>query len=144
MGTQALLIGAVILFASDTKEDVAREVERAVQTIQAAFNRGDAATLRGLMAEDLVTVLPYARFSNAADLLKVLSAWKYSDYKIEGLRVKALTGDVALVTYQATIKGTYRGKDVPSPVWVAEVWVKRDGKWLQASYQETPVANNAK
>jgi hypothetical protein len=28
---------------------------------------------------------------------------------------------------------------VPSPVYVGEVWVKRDGKWLQASYQETPL-----
>jgi hypothetical protein len=52
--------------------------------------------------------------------------------------VKPLTGDVAQVTYRATIKGTYAGKAVPSPVYVGEVWIKRDGKWLQASYQETP------
>src|SRR5262249_41834675 len=107
MGAQALLIGAVILFASDTKEDGGREVGAEVQNIQAAFNRGDVATVRGLMTEDLLTVLPYARFANAAEQLKVLSAWKISDYKIEGLRVKALTGDVALVSYRATIKGTY-------------------------------------
>ena len=59
--------------------------------------------------------------------------------KLEGLKVKALTKDVALVSYQATIKGTYKGKEVPSPVQVVEVWMNRDGKWLQASYQETPV-----
>jgi hypothetical protein len=52
--------------------------------------------------------------------------------------VKLLTDDVAQIIYRATIKGTYAGKAVPSPVYASEVWVKRDGKWLQASYQETP------
>jgi hypothetical protein len=68
-----------------------------------------------------------------------LSDWKTSEYKIEGLKVKTLTKDVALVSFQATIKGTYKGKEVPSPVQVVEVWIKRDGKWLEASYQETPL-----
>jgi hypothetical protein len=61
-----------------------------------------------------------------------------SEYKIDGFKVKALTKDVAPVSYQAAIKGTYKGREVPSPVQAAEVWARRDGKWLQASYQETP------
>ena len=96
-------------------------------------------TLKGHMTEDHVTILTCARFANTADQLKVLSDWKFSEYKIDALKVKTLTKDVALVSYQATIKGTYNGKEVPSPVQVAEVWVRRDGKWLQASYQETPL-----
>ena len=95
--------------------------------------------LKQLMTEDHVTILTYAQFSNTADQLQVLADWKFTEYKMEGLKVKALTKDVALVSYEATIKGTYKGKEVPSPVQVAEVWINRDGKWLQASYQETPV-----
>jgi uncharacterized protein (TIGR02246 family) len=140
MGLQALLTGAVVLFAADTEAGLAQEVERAVQAVQAAFNRGGGEALKGLMTEDHVTILTYAQFANAADQLRVLSSWRCSEYKIAGVRVKALTRDVALVSYRATIKGTYQGKDVPSPVRVAEVWVKRGGKWLEASYQETPVA----
>ena len=113
-------------------------MERAVRAIQAAFNKGDVGTLKGMMTEDHVAVLSYARFANAADQLKVLSHWKFSEYKIDGLKAKPVTMDVALVLYRATIKGTYKGKEVPSPVQVGEVWVKRDGKWVQASYQETP------
>ena len=79
------------------------------------------------------------RASARADLLKVLGELKISEYKMDGLKVKTLTKDVALTSYRATIKGTYKGKAVPSPVRVVEVWIKRDGKWLQASYQETPV-----
>ena len=140
MGLRSLWIGMVVmLLALQAKADTAEEVEHAVRTIQTAFNKGDVDALKRLMTEDHVTILTYARFSNTADQLQVLADWKFTEYKLEGLNVKALTKDVALVAYQATIKGTYKGKEVPSPVQVAEVWINRDGKWLQASYQETPV-----
>jgi uncharacterized protein (TIGR02246 family) len=142
MGLQPLVIVALAaLSTGDTQQAVTKEVEEAVHAIQTAFNKGDAATLKQLMMPDIVVILPYARFSSAADQLKVLSHWKYSDYKIEGLQVKALTKDVALVVYRATIKGTYKGEAVPSPVQVGEVWVKRGERWRQASYQETPVGS---
>ena len=140
MGLRSLWIGTVVmLLALQAKADTAEEVERAVRTIQTAFNKGDVDALKRLMTEDHVTILTYAQFSNTADQLQVLADWKFTEYKMEGLKVKALTKDVALVSSQATIKGTYKGKEVPSPVQVAEVWIHRDGKWLQASYQETPV-----
>jgi ketosteroid isomerase-like protein len=129
--------------AAPAKGDVAAEVERAVYAVQTAFNKGDVDAVRKLLTDDHVALLTYAHFSNTADQLKVLSDFKFSEYKIDGLKVKPLTGDVAQVTYRATIKGTYAGKVVPSPVHVGEVWVKRDGKWLQASYQETPAAGNS-
>ena len=139
MGLRCLLIGtSILLLAVQARADTAEEVEDAVRTIQRAFNKGDVETLKGLMTEDLTTILTYARFSSAADQLKVLSDWKFSEYKIDGLKVKPLTKDVALVSYSATIKGTYKGKQVPSPVQVGEVLVRQDGKWKQASFQETP------
>src|SRR6516162_1039704 len=98
MGLRCLLIGtAILILAVQTSADTAEEVEDAVRTIQRAFNKGDVDTLKGLMTEDLTTTLTYARFSSAADQLKVQSNWKFSEYKIDGLKVKPLTKDVALV-----------------------------------------------
>ena len=134
-----LIVTAVLLLAVQVRADTAEEVERSVRSIQTAFNKGDVDALKRLMTEDHVTILTYARFSNTVDQLQVLADWKFTEYKLEGLKVKALTKDVALVAYQATIKGTYKAKEVPSPVQVVQVWINRDGKWLQASYQETPV-----
>jgi hypothetical protein len=79
MRLQALLIGAVVVLpAAGSEANEAKQVERAVHAIQVAFNKGDESTLKGMMTEDHVTVLSYARFSNAADQLKVLSDWKFS------------------------------------------------------------------
>jgi uncharacterized protein (TIGR02246 family) len=140
MGRRALLIGTAVLFcAVQAGADTAEDVERSVRALLKAFNKGDVDTVKGLMTEDHVAILSYARFANRADQLKALADWKISEYKTGALKVKALTGDVALVSFRATIQGTYKGKEVPSPVQVAEVWVRRDGKWRQASYQETPL-----
>jgi predicted lipid-binding transport protein (Tim44 family) len=140
MALRFLFIGtAVLLLGVQARADTAEEVERSVRAIQTAFNKGDVDSLKRLMTEDHMTTLTYARFSNTADQLKDLGEFKFSEYKIEGLKVKALSRDVALASFQAAIKGTYKGKAVPSPVQVVEVWVERDGKWLQASYQETPL-----
>jgi uncharacterized protein (TIGR02246 family) len=114
-------------------------VERSVRSIQAAFDNGDADTLRGLMTEDHVSTMTYARFSSAAELLEALPDYQFSEYLFSELKAQLLTPDVALAWHQATIKGTYKGREVPSPVKVTTVWVKRGGKWRQASYQETPV-----
>src|SRR5262245_6096308 len=94
-----LIVAAGALPAADTEGDTAREVEQAVHAIQSAFNKGDVDTLTGMMTRDHATVLSYARFANAADQLKILSDWKFSEYRIEGLEVKGVTRDVALVWY---------------------------------------------
>jgi hypothetical protein len=91
------------------------------------------------MTEDHVSIMTYAHSSSADELLKSLSDYNFSEYKISEQRVKFLTQEVALASQHATIKGTYKGKEVPSPVHVTTVWLKRRGKWLQAFYQETPV-----
>src|SRR5262249_29990811 len=143
MGLRSLLIGtAVIILAVQAGADTTEELKRSVRTIQTAFNKGDVDSLKRLMIEDHLTVLTYARFSNTADQLKVLAEFKFTAYKIKGLKVKALTRDVALATYQSTIKGTYKEKEVPSPAQVVEPWIRRSGTWLQASYQERQVDRN--
>src|SRR5262249_34083692 len=108
----------------------ADEVERSVRSIQSAFDNEDRETLRGLMTKDHVTIMTYAQSSNAGELLKSLSDSTFPEYKSSHQRVKFLTQEVALASHHATIKGTYNGKEVPSPVHVTTVWLKRRGEWL--------------
>ena len=70
------------------------------------------------------------------------SDYKISSYEMAGLQVIPLTKDVVLLTFRADIESTFRGRQLPSKVRVVETWVRRDGKWLQASYQSTPVGDS--
>jgi hypothetical protein len=61
------------------------------------------------------------------------------DRQISDLKVIIVSKDTALVTFRAALKGAYRGKPVTSTVLARQAWIRRDGKWMEASYQETPV-----
>jgi hypothetical protein len=37
------------------------------------------------------------------------------------------------------MKGTFKGRDIPRNSFASAVWVKTDGRWLEAFYQETPL-----
>src|SRR5262245_48938412 len=125
---RSLLIGAAtLLITGQARTGPGEEVERSLYAIQTAFNKGHVDLLKGLMTEDHVSVMTYARISGAAQLLKSLGDFKFSEYKISALKVKMVTKDVAVASHQAAIKGTYKGREVPSPVQVTTIWVKHDG-----------------
>jgi hypothetical protein len=134
-----LIVTGLILPAAYGQDDPAPLVEKSLRSLKTAFNQGDAETIKRLMTKDHELTLSYARFTNTADLLPALGDFKIIDYKIDGLQVKVLAPNAALATFRATTNGTYKGRVVPSPARVVEVWIKRDGQWLQASYQESPM-----
>lgn len=59
----------------------------------------------------------------------------FSDWKM-----LPIDNDSVILTYNVTVKATYKGKDLPpGPYRAAAAWVNRDGKWLALFYQQTPV-----
>jgi hypothetical protein len=59
----------------------------------------------------------------------------FSDWKM-----MPIDNDAVILTYQTTLKATYKGADVPpGPYRSAAVWVNRDGKWSALYFQQTPV-----
>jgi hypothetical protein len=65
----------------------------------------ETATLRGLMTEDHVSIMTYAYSSNAGELLRSLSDYDFSEYKISEQQVKFLIQEVAIASHHATSKG---------------------------------------
>jgi uncharacterized protein DUF4440 len=60
------------------------------------------------------------------------------DYAVDQFRVTRLSAEAALVVYHARQR-TLCGKiAVPSPVWVSSLYVRRNGRWLNALFQQTP------
>jgi hypothetical protein len=63
----------------------------------------------------------------------VLTDVTYADWKM-----LQIDKDAVIITYNATLKGTYKGEPVPpGPYREAAVYVNRNGEWLTAFYQET-------
>ena len=136
-----ILLGSLLLVA-EGRADVRKEVEKAKQVLQAAYNSRDANVIQQRTTADHLSIETRYQFFSQADQLKALRDYNISSYETTDLQVIPLTKDVVLLTFQADIEGTFRGRQLPSKVRVVETWVRRDGKWLQASYQSTPVGDS--
>ena len=116
------------------------DLEKAADALNEAFKKGDADAVKALMTEDHVAVTAsYGGPLDRAEQLKTLADLKLTEYAAAKTKVSALGKDAALVTYELTLKGTYKGKEVPRKNFASAVWVKQDGKWREAFYQETPL-----
>ena len=136
-----LVVLGSLLIVAEARADLSEEVENARQVLRAAFNSGDTEVIEQRTTTDHLAITTGFQFFSQADQLTTLSDYNLSSYEVAGLQVIPLTEDVAQLTFRADIEGTFRGRQLPSKIRVVETWVRRDGKWLQASYQSTPVGN---
>jgi uncharacterized protein (TIGR02246 family) len=138
MKTLLALLTAALLGA-DVKENPAiKEVEKAINELNTAFEKQDAEAIRRLTTPDHVAVTPYYNGPATRDeQIKTLSEFKLKEYTSGDIKVRMLSADVALITYQLVMKGTYKGKELAAKSQAAAVWVKKGGQWREAFYQET-------
>jgi hypothetical protein len=114
-------------------EDIAVRLER--QAWEAMKTTDYRAYVR-LLAEDFVDVLPDGIITKSEEEKGIVQL-TMDDYKWEGLRVVHFKPDVTLLVYKATQKASFGGKPIPTPTWVSSLWIKRNGRWLNAFVQET-------
>jgi ketosteroid isomerase-like protein len=135
----AALSVALLLPVPARSEDTAgKQVVKALDALNKAFENGDAKSARALMTDDHVAVTSYYGGALSRDaLLKSLPDHKLLEYKAGKMNVRLLGKDTALITYDLGMKGTYKGKPVPVRSHASSIWVNKGGKWLEAHYQET-------
>ena len=102
-----------------------------------AFRKKDADAFKKLLTNDYVEVLDAGVIDTAAALASMkdteISDVTYSDWKMT-----PIDKDAALLTYSVTVKGKFKGEDVPpGPYYEASTYVNRNGEWLAIYYQET-------
>jgi ketosteroid isomerase-like protein len=133
----AVLAVGLLLGADDQP---AQEVEKAITALNEAFHARDADKVKALMTDDHVAVTSYYDGPlDRAGQLKCLPDHQLTEYAAGKFKLTSLGKDAVLVTYPLTLKGTYKGKAVPAKNFASAVWVRQEGKWLEAFYQETPL-----
>jgi hypothetical protein len=92
-----------------------------------------------MLASDYTEVEDNAVFDNAGIVADVKD-FNLTDATFSDWKMLPIDNDAVILTYQTTLKATYKGAEVPpGPYRSAAVWVNRDGKWLAFYYQQTPV-----
>ena len=64
---------------------------------------------------------------------------KVNSYKVDQFKITLFDKNTALLTYRAEQDTSCGSVIVPSPAWASSLYIKRDGRWLNALYQQTPI-----
>ena len=102
-----------------------------------ALKAKDYVAFEKMLATDYLEVLPDGVNDRAGTLTDVKDL-EITDVTFSDWRLIPVDKDAALLIYNATIKGKFKGTAFPEgPYRNASGWVNRDGKWQAFYYQET-------
>lgn len=137
----AVLAFGLLLGAAGAGDDtVVNEIKQQQDKLNIAFRDNDEVVIKRLIASDHLAVTSYYDRPLAFDAqIKALGDSTVTEYSAGTMNFNRLADNVVQVTYNAMVKGTYRGKPIPSKVFVSALWVRRNGQWQESFYQETPL-----
>ncbi|MFO0824578.1 MAG: nuclear transport factor 2 family protein [Gemmataceae bacterium] len=134
-----LALFAVTFCSPAFADDATKNVEKAISALNDAFKNGDPGPIKAMLTDDHRSVTTWGGIQTRDESVKTLPELKLKEYTAGKLTITVLGPDAALVTYPLTLKGTYKGKEVPEKNFASAVWVRKGGKWLESYYQETPL-----
>jgi hypothetical protein len=133
-----LVAAACPAFADDAADIAAIEAQRAA--LGKAYEDGDADAVRAMLTPDQRSVaFVYDGPVTVDEQIATLKDLDVEVYDALAPKVDLLGPGSALVTTEQSYRGTFKGNPLPGRVFIGEVWVKVDGKWLQKFYQETVI-----
>jgi len=102
-----------------------------------AFNKKDAEAFGKMVTADYVEVLDRGVMDKAQSIAG-MKDFEITDVSFSDWKMTPIDKDAALLTYKVTVKGKYKGEDLPpGPYYEASAYVNRNGEWLAIYYQET-------
>jgi hypothetical protein len=122
---------------ADEAADIAA-IKAGMAALGEAYEGRNADAVRALMTPDQRSVtFVYDGPQTVDEQLAALKDLKVEVYDAIPPTFAILGPDAALATYEQSYRGTFKGNPLPQRVFVSEVWVRVDGRWLQKFYQET-------
>jgi hypothetical protein len=126
---------------ASSSDGVAQAVEKQERELWEAYKNKQTDPFKTGLADD-GTFVNDMGIESKSDVLADMSKGDcdVKDYKLSDIKTAVLDKDAAVIAYKVDLDGTCGGKPLPSAVYASSTFVKRGGKWLAASHQETPAA----
>jgi hypothetical protein len=104
-----------------------------------AWQNHDGKFFERFLSDDHVEIQPGGRAGKASVVAGVAGpACAVTHYTISDFALTVFSPTAALLTYKADQDTTCGTAKVPTPVWASSLFIKRDGRWLNALYVHTP------
>lgn len=137
-----LVIGLAVQVTVASAGDAAtiEEIKRAASVLDQAFTQQDVALINSMVTSDHLATTPYyGKSVDIAEQIETLDDFKARLFNVTNEKVDLLGDGAALIMFEKSYEGTFKGVPLPKRVFVSSLWEKSDGKWLQRLYQETAI-----
>lgn len=120
-------------------ESVEQQIHNLDKQQREASLRGDFSFEDQRMASDYLAINSSGTFTREQILARVRSG----DVKLHAIDVDEeqihIYGDTAIVTGRDHVRGTFKGQSFEQTAHYSKIWVKQNGAWKLALFQETPI-----
>jgi len=104
-----------------------------------AFRKKDADAFGKMLAADYIEVGDTGLMDKATTIAS-MKDFEISEATFADWKMLSVDKDAVIITYTTTLKGTFKGKDMPAePARTAAAYVNRNGEWLAIYFQDTRV-----
>jgi uncharacterized protein (TIGR02246 family) len=138
------LLAAVVLVGAIGPTAGAQDLTAELMAIEhrhwAAWGRKDGSIARAYLTEDAVDIVAGTPPISGRDaIVKAIETLpcEMASFRHEAATLRRVTPDVVILSYAATQDTTCEGRKLPARLQSVAVYVRKGGKWLQTSYQET-------
>ena len=113
-------------------------IDNAAGMLDEAFEARDAEAIKALTTPDHMAVTHYYdEPTTVAQQIASLPDLKYQQTNLSEPTITLLGSEAAMRRFTAKLEGSYKGKPLTGTVYVTQIMVMRDGKWLERFYQVT-------
>jgi Domain of unknown function (DUF4440) len=112
-----------------------KDVEQEIIRLEKRLWNGDPNEVSKLEAEDYESIKHAHRYHRADDEAAAKDV-KFALVSMDDIHVRVLRSNVALITYHATQKGSFRGTEVPPSLYFGSIWVNTGGEWKNVFLEE--------
>jgi RNA polymerase sigma factor (sigma-70 family) len=102
-----------------------------------ATKKKDIDALRKLCAKDYVAIISDGSRLTFAEFVALFPQFEVKSYALSDVRVLPISPDVAILVYKAKTQTVILGMTLKEESQFSSTWVRQDGAWRNAFYQET-------
>ncbi len=133
-----ILAGALPVRAWASELEAIEAVDDAAALLDEAFEAQNAEAIKALTTPDHMAVTHYYdEPTTVTQQIASLPDLKYQQTNLSEPTVALLGSEAAMRRFTAKLEGSYKGKPLTGTVYVTQIMVMRDGKWLERFYQVT-------
>ena len=142
LGAFRLGIAHVVTEDLEVSVNTDKDLEEALTALEKqsweAWKNRDGKFFEGFLSDDHVE-LSFGGPMNKATVVRSVGSpmCEVKSYEVDRFKLTVFDADTAVLTYHAAQDTTCVGIPVPSPVWVSSLYLKRNGRWVNALYQQS-------